>query len=161
MNGTIHKSRKKRCHWLKISSVFVWPSLHTYNTSQTTNNHLGAYTRRTVSSRSSYAMMGSVTVSLFILHQVLPHQGTFQRRRTFPPSSFSSPEDPTMFNMRQISSLPVQALDIARATRSDPLQSKVLMFLRQGWPVETSDEFKLFSADGTNSHSKVMSSCGG
>ena len=60
-------------------------------------------------------------------------------------TAIGSPEDPTIFNMRQISSLPVQASDIARATRSDPVLSKVVMFLKQGWPVEVSDELKPFS----------------
>ena len=42
--------------------------------------------------------------------------------------------DPTMFNIAQLSCLPVTAKMIASATRTDPVLSKVLICLKEGWP---------------------------
>ena len=56
-----------------------------------------------------------------------------------------NPEDPTIFNLTQISSLPVKASDIANATRKDPLLSKVLVYMRQGWPERVEEPLKIFS----------------
>ena len=45
-----------------------------------------------------------------------------------------NPEDSTVVNLMQILSVPVLASDGAIATRKDPVLSKVLVYLRQGWP---------------------------
>ena len=41
---------------------------------------------------------------------------------------------PTVFNLKQLSALPVQAHEVAAATRADSLLSKLLTYLRTGWP---------------------------
>ncbi|MDA8032443.1 MAG: Ty3/Gypsy family RNase HI domain-containing protein, partial [Alphaproteobacteria bacterium] len=50
------------------------------------------------------------------------------------------------FNLAQINSLPVTAGAVATATRQDPLLSKVLLYLRQGWPASVPAELQLFSS---------------
>ena len=55
-----------------------------------------------------------------------------------------SPELPTevsLFNIGQIHNLPISSTQIQRATRDDPLLSKVYSFVRDGWPghVDNSD----------------------
>ena len=51
-------------------------------------------------------------------------------------------EDPTVFNVRQIESLPVGASEIAAATRKDPILSKVLVCVKKGWPGRVQDALK-------------------
>ena len=51
-------------------------------------------------------------------------------------TAVGNPEDSTVVNLMQISSVPVLASDVAIATRKDPVLSKVLVYLRQGWPDE-------------------------
>lgn len=55
-----------------------------------------------------------------------------------------NPEDPTMINLMQIASLPVRASDIAKATCKDPILSKVLGYLRQGWPKEVPEVLQAY-----------------
>ena len=45
-------------------------------------------------------------------------------------------DDATVFNLAQIQSLPVLSSDLETATRNDPLLSKVLRYVRQGWPLQ-------------------------
>ena len=45
----------------------------------------------------------------------------------------NSPE-PTVFNLRQIAVLPVDAAQLASATRHDPTLSRVLRYTQSGWP---------------------------
>ena len=51
-------------------------------------------------------------------------------------TAVGNPEDSTVVNLMQISFVPVLASDVAIATRKDPVLSKVLVYLRQGWPDE-------------------------
>ena len=41
-------------------------------------------------------------------------------------------DDPTVFNVEQLHTLPVLAMNLAAATRSDPELSKLTIFLRDG-----------------------------
>ena len=50
------------------------------------------------------------------------------------------------FNLAQINSLPVTAGAVATATLQDPLLSKVLLYLRQGWPASVPAELQPFSS---------------
>ena len=57
-------------------------------------------------------------------------------------TAVGNPEDPAVSNMMQISSLPVHAADVARATCKDPVLSKVLLFMRRGWPDDMQETLK-------------------
>ena len=59
-----------------------------------------------------------------------------------PLQAVGNPEDPAVFNMMQISSLPVHAADVARATWKDPVLSKVMLFMRRGWPDDMQETLK-------------------
>ena len=48
------------------------------------------------------------------------------------------------FNLGQIQSLPVTASQVTRATRRDPVLSKVLLYTRQGWPAQVPVEIQPF-----------------
>ena len=48
----------------------------------------------------------------------------------------------TLFNLSQISSLPVNEVDIRSATRTDPLLETVLRYTKSGWPVDVAPELK-------------------
>ena len=50
-----------------------------------------------------------------------------------------NPADPTVFNITQLQVLPISAADLMAATRSDPILSKVLRYLRKGWPEQIPD----------------------
>ena len=47
-----------------------------------------------------------------------------------------------LFNFGQIESLPVTAVQIATATRTDPLLSLVLSYVKKGWPETVSQDLK-------------------
>lgn len=49
-------------------------------------------------------------------------------------SAVGNPEDSTVFNLMQLEALPVHASEVAGATCKDPILSKVLVCMRQGWP---------------------------
>ena len=51
---------------------------------------------------------------------------------------------PSIFNIAQINSLPVTSENIQQATKVDPRLSKVLMYVRDGWPADVPEELKLF-----------------
>ncbi len=52
---------------------------------------------------------------------------------------------PSEFNVCQIMSLPVACTDMERASRRDPIISKVMHYTRQGWPQTFSLSLKHFS----------------
>ena len=52
---------------------------------------------------------------------------------------------PSEFNVCQIMSLPVAYTDVQRASRRDPIVSKVLQYTRRGWPDTFPDSLKPFS----------------
>ena len=51
-----------------------------------------------------------------------------------------NPTDVTLFNLSQISFLPVNEADMVAATRTDPLLGTVLCYSKSGWPVKCSPE---------------------
>ena len=55
-----------------------------------------------------------------------------------------NPQDPAIFNLRQIVSLPVTANDVIAATRTDPTLRKLLVYLRRGWPESVPDHLLPF-----------------
>ena len=59
-------------------------------------------------------------------------------------SSAGNYEDPAVFNIGQIESLPVQVSQVMAATRSDPVLSRVLQYARTGWPSEVNGELQQF-----------------
>ena len=50
--------------------------------------------------------------------------------------------EPNVFNICQIESLPLASGQLKQATGTDPILSKVLMFTRNGWPVQVSETLK-------------------
>ena len=52
--------------------------------------------------------------------------------------------DTTAFTIGQLEALPMQATEIDEATRADPVLSKVLEYLRRGWPQKVSEELAPF-----------------
>ena len=48
----------------------------------------------------------------------------------------------TLFNLQQIERLPVKADKIAQLTANDPILSKVMTFVQQGWPSQVQNELK-------------------
>ena len=52
--------------------------------------------------------------------------------------------DPAIFNVAQLQALPVQAQDVAEATRTDPVLRLLLNYLRRGWPPTDPTNFLLF-----------------
>ena len=61
------------------------------------------------------------------------------------PESDCTSSIPSCFNLAQIQALPVSSTSIQRASRTDPILSKVIQYTRKGWPVRVSDAFKPFS----------------
>ena len=53
--------------------------------------------------------------------------------------TIGNPLDPTVFNIAQLQVLPISAADLMAVTRSDPILSKVLRYLRKGWPEQIPD----------------------
>ena len=52
---------------------------------------------------------------------------------------------PSVFNVYQIEALPVDANDVKRATRSDPLLKTVLFYTKKGWPKQMPEALKPFA----------------
>ena len=50
--------------------------------------------------------------------------------------------EPNLFNICQIESLPLTSGQLKQATGTDPILSKVLMFTKNGWPVQVSETLK-------------------
>ena len=43
-------------------------------------------------------------------------------------------DEPAIFNVSQLESLPVTSQHLKTATRTDPVLSKVVSYVRSGWP---------------------------
>ena len=63
--------------------------------------------------------------------------------RTKPQSNITS-EEPAVFNISQLENLPVTSRQIQADTRSDLLLSKVLSFVKSGWPNQYPPELRPF-----------------
>ena len=50
--------------------------------------------------------------------------------------------EPNIFNICQIEPLPLTSGQLKQATRTDPVLSKVLMFTKNGWPLQVSEALK-------------------
>ena len=61
---------------------------------------------------------------------------------TSPEDKPISSNDPTLFNITQIESLPLTAQQIEQATRNDKILSKVLQYTKRGWPSQEEDVMK-------------------
>ena len=61
------------------------------------------------------------------------------------PVSDSTSSIPSCFNPAQIQTLPVTSTSMQRATRTDPILSKVIQDTQKSWPVHVSDTLKPFS----------------
>ena len=57
-------------------------------------------------------------------------------------SSIGNPQDPTIFNICKVATLPVDANALKNATCADPVLSKVLAYVRRRWPDQTSKCYK-------------------
>ena len=52
--------------------------------------------------------------------------------------------DATIYNTRQIASLPLSSKDVEQATRRDPILGRVLEYTQKGWPGLAGEEFKAY-----------------
>ena len=50
--------------------------------------------------------------------------------------------DVSVYNVSQISILPVSVVQVGKATRADPVLSKVVHYFKSGWPVKVPDTLK-------------------
>ncbi|XP_064394484.1 uncharacterized protein K02A2.6-like [Halichondria panicea] len=50
----------------------------------------------------------------------------------------------SLFNVSQVQSLPVTFQQVQQATKRDPVLSKLLRYVREGWPTQIPDEFKAY-----------------
>ncbi len=50
----------------------------------------------------------------------------------------------SLFNVSQVQSLPVTFQQVQQATKRDPVLSKLLRYVRQGWPTQIPDELKAY-----------------
>ena len=57
---------------------------------------------------------------------------------------------PAFFNIGQIQSLPVTCDSVQRATRRDPVLSKVISYSKRGWPTTIPDTLKPYYQGGSN-----------
>ena len=55
-----------------------------------------------------------------------------------------APDDAMVFNIAQLDALPVCSSDLMATTRTDPQLSKVLQYVRKGWPEKISDTLRPF-----------------
>ena len=53
-------------------------------------------------------------------------------------------DESSIFNIEQLSKIPVNSKDISAATRTDPVLSKVVEYIMTGWPHHVDDDLKLF-----------------
>ena len=53
--------------------------------------------------------------------------------------------DPSIFNVQQLGTLPVTAMQLAATTRTDPILSRVYCYTQKGWPDKVGEKFKPFS----------------
>ena len=59
-------------------------------------------------------------------------------------TSVKNCDDAAVFNIGQIDTLPPCALEVMEAMCPDPVLSKVLRYVKAGWPVEVSEELPPF-----------------
>ena len=55
-------------------------------------------------------------------------------------------QEVSLFNIAQINCLPVTAAQVAKTTQSDPVLSKILQFVKQGWPTVVSENLKPYKS---------------
>lgn len=55
-----------------------------------------------------------------------------------------TPDDAMVFNIAQLDALPVCSSELMAATRTDPQLSKILQYVRKGWPKKISDTLRPF-----------------
>ena len=55
-----------------------------------------------------------------------------------------TPDNAMVFNIAQLDALPVCSSELMAATRTDPQLSKVLQYVRKGWPEKISDTLRPF-----------------
>ena len=60
-------------------------------------------------------------------------------RLPLPDTGSGTPTGPSVYNINQITSLPVSSTDVERATKCHPLLSKVMRYTRVGWPDRVPD----------------------
>ena len=53
-------------------------------------------------------------------------------------------DESSVFNIEQLSIIPVNSKDISAATMIDPVLSKVVEYIMTGWPHRVDDDLKLF-----------------
>ena len=65
-----------------------------------------------------------------------------------------------IFNISQVHSLPVTAMQLQRATRRDPILSKVFLLMQQGWPGVVSDDLKPYLSRQAELGTEGVAFCG-
>ena len=65
-------------------------------------------------------------------------------RLPLPDTGSGTPTGPSVYNINQITSLPVSSTDVERATKRHPLLSKVVRYTRVGWPDRVPDSLQPF-----------------
>ena len=99
----------------------------------------------TISSWTS-AAVGITAIFLSVYHCVSAHANADSLSR-LPLQDSSSGEclsEVSVYNISQISVLPVSVVQVCKATRADSVLSKVVHYLRSGWPVKVPDPLKPF-----------------
>ena len=93
-------------------------------------------------------MMGSAIVSILLHDRVQTHSGhgNADALSRLPLASSGSHvmSDATIYNTRQIASLPLSSKDVEQATRRDPILGRVLEYTQKGWPGLAGEEFKAY-----------------
>ena len=59
-------------------------------------------------------------------------------------------DEPAIFNVSQLKSLPVTSQQLRTATRTDPILSKVVSYVRSGWPQNCTPTYVLIGPVGLN-----------
>ena len=73
------------------------------------------------------------------LHSIMPMLTVYL---PYSEDKLMSTLEPTVFNIAQIESLPITAMQIEQATRTDRVLSKVLRYTKSGWPSKEEDVLK-------------------
>jgi len=71
---------------------------------------------------------------------MIEYKPTWQHANADSLSRLPLKDEGVLFNIAQIESLPVTALQVAAATRKDPLLSQVFCYTQTGWPHEVGSE---------------------
>ena len=93
--------------------------------------------------------MGTLAVYLLLQYPFPSYAGKRECKQPFlsplaAEIAVGNPENPAVFNVRQIESLPVGTSEIATATCKDPVLSKVLVCMIRGWPERVQDALRLY-----------------